>query len=192
MATPNGNGDKTVDVERSNLAQVEMLNQRGGRTLSIVDLVDAGTLSPDMAALCRLLVEGGESFLAGSVPGGAGKTTLMAAVLGFLPAGERIVTAADADTVSRAAGGAIATPFCLLAHEIGQGRWYGYIWGRVAQEFFSLGGAGARRVSCLHADTPEQTDDILARCGVRHEDIERVGFQMFIGEIGRASCRERV
>jgi len=31
-----------VDIERHNHEQIETLNQRGGRTLSIVDLIQAG------------------------------------------------------------------------------------------------------------------------------------------------------
>jgi hypothetical protein len=39
-----------MDLERHNHQQIELLNQRGGRTLSIVDLIQAGTLSIEMAA----------------------------------------------------------------------------------------------------------------------------------------------
>jgi len=111
----------------------------------------------------------------------------MAAALGFLPEGERIVTTADARIVSRAAQGEFPEPFCLLAHEIGSGHWYGYIWGRVAQEFFSVAGPGRRTVSCLHADTPEQTGDILAQCGVAAADLERIGLLAYIQVFGAFS-----
>lgn len=39
-----------MDIERHNHEQVEQLKQRGGRTLSIVDLIQASTLSVEMAA----------------------------------------------------------------------------------------------------------------------------------------------
>ena len=39
-----------MDSERHNHQQIEQLKQRGGRTLSIVDLIQAGTLSVEMAA----------------------------------------------------------------------------------------------------------------------------------------------
>jgi len=171
-------------LERENLREISMLNQRGGRSLSVVDLMAAGTMSAEMAALCWVLVEDGASFLTGAVPGGAGKTTLMAGLLAFLPAGERIVTAADPIAVERAATGEINAPFCLLAHEIGQGAWYGYIWGGVAQKFFSLRGPDRRRVSCLHADTPAQCHGILSRCGVAPKDADRIGMMLFIRVIG--------
>jgi len=38
------------DLERGNLEQIEALNQRGGRTPSIIDLIRAGTISAEMAA----------------------------------------------------------------------------------------------------------------------------------------------
>ena len=57
--------------EGGNLAEISRLNQRGGRSPSIVELLEAATLSVEMAALCWVLVEGGDSFLTGAVPGGA-------------------------------------------------------------------------------------------------------------------------
>ena len=39
-----------MDIEQLNLRQIEQLNQRGGRMLSIVDLIQAGTISVEMAA----------------------------------------------------------------------------------------------------------------------------------------------
>jgi len=100
-----------MDVERHNLAEVERLNQRGGRTLSITDLIDAGTVSSEMAALCWL---------------------------------------------------------------------YGYIWGRDAVDFFGLWRRGFRCVSCLHADDPEQTREMLAGLGVSKEDLHHVSLQLFV------------
>ncbi|MHC4481692.1 MAG: hypothetical protein ACYS1C_12090, partial [Planctomycetota bacterium] len=149
------------EIEEQNLAQIEMLNQRGGRTLSIIDLIDDGTITAQMAALCWLLVERGAGLLTGAVPGGAGKTTLMGGILAFLPPGERIVTVAEDDALRRAREMARSGPVTLLAHEIGAGHWYAYIWGRRAVEFFALGRLGVRCVSCLHADTPEETSAML-------------------------------
>ncbi len=33
-----------IDLDAHNLRQIEQLNQRGGRTLSIVDLIEAGNV----------------------------------------------------------------------------------------------------------------------------------------------------
>ena len=81
-----------MDTERHNILQIEQLNQRGGRTLSIVDLIGAGTIDTEMAASACRAMDNGASILTGARPGGAGKTTLMAALLGFLPPDVPITT----------------------------------------------------------------------------------------------------
>ncbi len=77
-----------MDIERHNHRQIEQLNQRGGRTLSIVDLIQAGTINVEMAAYAMRAMAEGASLLTAARPGGAGKTALMAAILG-LPATRR-------------------------------------------------------------------------------------------------------
>ena len=57
--------------------------------LSIVDLIQAGTMSVKMAAYAMRAMHQGASLLTAARPGGAGKTTLMAAILNFLPPGCR-------------------------------------------------------------------------------------------------------
>lgn len=168
------------DCERSNLDEIERLNQRGGRTLSAVDLIADGTLTAEMAAFCAMVVEHGSSLLTGAVPGGAGKTTLMATLLSFLPVGERIVIVDSPRVLEQKGGSPPAQPTTLLAHEIGSGRWYGYLWGRDAVEFFRLAGRGFRCVSCLHADSPAEAADALAALGLRDEDWQRIGLQLYM------------
>ncbi|NLW50858.1 MAG: hypothetical protein GXY85_08480 [Candidatus Brocadiaceae bacterium] len=167
-------------IEHGNLVEIERLNQRGGRTLSIVDLVDAGTMDAEMAALCRIMVLNGTSWLTGAVPGGAGKTTIMAALLGFLPPGEPIVTVADAYVLCDAARGRIPRPATLLVHELGAGRWYGYLWGTAACDFLRLAGGGRRCVTCMHADDPGQALAMLAPFGVAAGDLGGIGLQLYI------------
>jgi len=84
--------ESAMDVETHNRRQIEQLNQRGGRMLSIVDLILAGTISVEMSAYAMRAIHRGASLLTGARPGGAGKTTLMAALLSFLPPGVPIVT----------------------------------------------------------------------------------------------------
>ncbi len=169
-----------MPTDSHNQLQIERLNQRGGRALSIVDLIEDGTITAEMAALCFQAVRGGAPFLTGAVPGGAGKTTLMAAVLAFLPPSERIVTVADRSAIDAALAGRVAPPATLMAHEIGSGPWFGYIWGREAADFFRVGAAGLRPVTCLHADSPEQAWDILGPLGVARGDFEAVRLQIFM------------
>ena len=183
-----------MTTESHNHRQIDLLNQRGGRTLSIVDLIQAGTLSVEMAAVALRAMEQGASILTGAVPGGAGKTTLMASILNFLPPDVPLVTvdrsAVIADGMARE-----PQPSCYLAHEIGSGHWYGYIWGRDVADFLALIDGPRRIASCLHADTLGQLTDILAAppLGVPPEALGRVGLILFMSvSRGLRGVRRRV
>jgi hypothetical protein len=193
-----------VDTERHNHEQIERLNQRGGRTLSIVDLIEDGTLSVEMAAYGLRAMAGGASLLTGARPGGAGKTTLMATFLHFLPPGVPIVTTDRSQVIADALDAPADEPACYLAHEIGSGHWYAYIWGRDVADFFSLiegargdrGEAisvlrntetgrpafGRRVASCLHADTLPELTAILTsdELGVSKEQLAAVDLILFM------------
>jgi hypothetical protein len=140
-------------LQRHNVSEIEALNQRGGRTLSFVDLVRAGTLSAELVAYCWTAIAHGASFLTAARPGGAGKSTVLANLLVLLPPGEGIATVGEPE--------AGAPGRCTLAHEIGSGPYYGYIWGSEAREFLGLAESGQRIASCLHADTLEELRDVL-------------------------------
>ncbi|HUT75863.1 MAG TPA: hypothetical protein VM221_13635 [Armatimonadota bacterium] len=166
-----------------NVAQINALNQRGGRMLSVVDLLDAGTMDLDLASALCALVARGASFLSGAVPGGAGKTTIMAAILAFLPPdmeistvdGERVIAGADS-------AGKPGARRCYLAHEIGAGHWYGYIWGRAVREYLDLARRGHMIATGLHADTLPQLRDILLSppLGVEEDALATLGFTLFV------------
>ncbi len=142
-------------LQDKNLREIEGLNQRGGRTLSFVDLIAAGTMTAEMVAHCWTAIAHGASFITAARPGGAGKSTVLANLLCLLPPGEEIVTVTDPHIVDDDG------PNCYLAHEIGPGHWYGYIWGRQVAEFLALIPRGNRVASCLHADTLDETRQIL-------------------------------
>ncbi len=150
----------TDTTEQHNHAQIERLNQRGGRTLSIVDLLEAGTISLDMAAYAYTVMSYGASVLTGAVPGGAGKTTLMATMLHALPAGVKIVTVDEPSVIDQADSHQPGEA-CFLVHEIGAGHWYGYLWGPPVARYLDLTTAGHLIASCLHADTLEELTNIL-------------------------------
>ncbi len=170
-----------MDVEAHNRRQIEQLNQRGGRALSVVDLIEAGTIKPEMAALCWVLIRGGAGLLTGAVPGSAGKTTLMAALLGFLPSGEPIVTVTDRSSLDEVGAALPPVPFTVLVHEIGAGRVFGYLWNREAVDFLRLGVQdGVRCVSCLHADNPEQTSAALSALGACDGELAAAPLQLYM------------
>ena len=168
-------------VESSNREQIERLNQRGGRTLSVVDLVIGGTLSPEMAGICAAAMVRGASLMTAAGPGGAGKTTLMAALLGFLPPGRPIVTIeSDADLPapsSDAEGDAV-----YLGHEIGSGAYYSYLWGGAVGRYIALARGGGSIASCLHADTVAELYSALTgpELGAPVSDIGGIGLMLFI------------
>jgi len=184
-----------MDIERHAYRQIEQLNQRGGRTLSIVDLMQAGTLSIEMAACAMRAMHQGASLLTGARPGGAGKTTLMAAILNFLPPEVPLVTVDGSHVISEGLACSRAVPACYLAHEIGSGDWYGYIWGRDVADFFSLIDGNRRVASCLHADTLDEVNDILcsAPLNVPPPALRRVGVVLFMHVArGAGGYRRRV
>jgi hypothetical protein len=175
-------------LERHNLAQIEALNQRGGRMLSVVDLLDAGTIDLDMAAFLGGLVARGASFLTGAVPGGAGKTTVMAALLGFLPPGVEIVTVEDEGAIAGAPAAAKRRQ-CHIAHEIGSGQYYGYIWGRTVGDYLDLIRQGHMIASNLHADTLPQLRQVLLSPPMRvgEDALAALGFVLFVAAERRRS-----
>jgi len=160
--------------------------------LSVVDLLDAGTLDLDLAAYLAAAISRGASFLVGAVPGGAGKTTVMAALLNFVPPDCRLAAADSGATVRRALSHRPAEPTCFICHEIGAGPYFAYLWGRDARDFFALTRAGYTIATNLHADTIEQCRDQLCRQnGVADDDFHRCNLCMFLSLSGRNWFEQR-
>ena len=93
---------------------VNRSNQRGGRMLSVIDLLEAGTLDRTKAAWLLARILSGASFLVGARPGGAGKTAVMGALLTMLPAGRRCAWRRSTGWESSKPGD------CIVAYEIGR------------------------------------------------------------------------
>lgn len=173
----------------SNAREIEALNQRGGRMLSIIDLIRAGTLDIDTATRLFVAVRvGGASFLCCALESGAGKTALMGALLGLLPGTERIITVDGPDVLATARAAAASPPACLLVHEIGQGRWHGYLWGPPVLDLARVAGTGGLRAAAtIHADTLDQVVAAFASFGGGVADVARFDLVIFItrGRDGR-------
>lgn len=123
--------------------------------LSIIDLIEAGTIASDLAAYLMAVVGKGASFMVGAVPGGAGKTTVMGSLLNLIPTDVKLRAADGMGTIEEG----LTTPRprgCYICHEIGSGPYYAYLWGEELRAYFRLGVAGHILATNLHADTPEQ------------------------------------
>lgn len=171
-----------MDLLEHNLDEIEGLSQRG-KTLSIVDLINANTIDIDMSAFCLYAISNGASFLTAARPGNAGKTTLMACLLTFLPPNVRIITTENPSIINEAQRLANNDEkLCFLSHEIGSGHWFGYIWGKYVGQLFALMNHGFQIASCIHADTlPEMHDILVSRdLGVAESDFAKLDLILFI------------
>jgi hypothetical protein len=180
------------DVDR-HCREIDRCNQRGGRMLSIVDLLDAGTVTVELAGYLLAAISRGSSFMVGALPGGAGKTTVMGALLNFVPADVELVPA-DSDAVVREARHDQTPRRCYICHEIGAGHYYAYLWGAVLTDLLRLPSCEHMAATNLHADTIDQARDQL--CGqnaVPAEVFDAFGLMVFMDVRGRwGSARRRI
>jgi len=175
----------TDSAIRNHCAEINRCNQRGGRMLSIVDLIQAGTISRDLAAYALAAIGNGASFLVGAMPGGAGKTTVMGALLNFVPFDVRLAPADGIPAIERGVSNP-APRRCYICHEIGSGHYYAYLWGRALRAYFDLPQAGHMLATNLHADTYEQARAQI--CGdndVSVAALQRMNLMFFLS-IGRS------
>lgn len=149
---------------------VNRSNQRGGRMLSLVDLIEAETVTVEQGAWLTERIDDGASLLVGANPGGAGKTAVMGALLTMLPPDEPVyVTHQGGDWRTAGPGD------CLIAYEISPASFEAYIWGAEVRAFLERGRAGARLVANLHADTLEEAREQIAD----DNGAGRAGFNAF-------------
>jgi len=159
-------------------AELSRCNQRGGRMLSILDLLDAQTLDLDLAAYLMARISQGVSFMVGARPGGAGKTTVMAALLNLVPE-QVILAAATPQMVRDAANRPAESPCCYVCHEIGAGHWFAYLWGAELRAYCALQERGCLLATNLHADDLEETrEQVCAENGVAGKHF--LGFRLLI------------
>ncbi len=147
-----------TDVEQ-HCRELERCNQRGGRMLSLLDLIERETIPLNVAAHLMATLAEGTSFLVGARPGGAGKTTIMCALANLLPPTWRLVAATHENMAIGAQTSAQENPMAFVCHEIGSGAYFAYLWGKELREYFELPARGHILVTNLHADTQEETYD---------------------------------
>ena len=120
------------------------------------------TLDLDLAAYLMARISKGASFMVGAVPGGAGKTTVMCALLNLAPADVSLIAATPEAVYG--AGDKIAPRIaCYVCHEIGSGAYYAYLWSDALRTYCGLSERRHMLATNLHADDLEQARDQL--CG---------------------------
>ena len=148
--------------------------------LSVFDLLAAKTLDLDLAAYLMARISKGSSFMVGSVPGGAGKTTVMCALLNFLPVDLPIVAATD-QAVYEAGNEKTPRCACYVCHEIGSGYYFAYLWADELRAYCELSENGHILATNLHADNPEQArEQICETNGVRSEYFNKFDLLIFL------------
>ncbi len=155
--------------------------------LSVLDLIDAGTVSLELAAYLMARMTQGVSFLVGARPGGAGKTTVMCALLNLFPADVELVAATDG-AVARATG----PRRCFICHEIGAGPYFAYLWGRELRAYCALTEQGHLLATNLHADDlDEARDQIYGENRVPMKHFNAFQLQLFLRVDGRGFRYDR-
>lgn len=163
--------------------EITRCNQRGGRMLSIIDLVDAGSLPEELAAyLLNAVNRAQASFMVGANPGGAGKTTVMGALLNLVNSSYELQPADSLKTLQHAlAKGEKTEPRCWICHEISSGPYYAYLWGEAARAFFALSDYNHMLATNLHADTYDQAyRQICYDNKVPQEHFYRMHLQIYL------------
>ncbi len=127
--------------------------------LSILDLVNFGTLNLRLASILWLIMEHRASVLVVAGPNWAGKSTLLNALLDFLrPEIKQIHLDGEAEDF-RFLAHAVPSRTYMVASEI---NWYGfYLWGEEARRAFELLSHGYALGSTMHARTVEEAVGIL-------------------------------
>jgi hypothetical protein len=174
--------------------QLNRCNQRGGRMLSVFDLLAAKTLDLDLAVYLMARISTGSSFMVGSVPGGAGKTTVMCALLNFVPADVPLI-AATPRAVYEAANNKTSQPrACYICHEIGSGHYFAYLWADELRAYCGLSEKGHILATNLHADNLEQArEQICETNGVPNKHFNKFDLLIFLSiEDGYLKTNRRI
>lgn len=149
--------------------------------LSIFDLLAAETLDLDVAAYLIARISTGSSFMVGSVPGGAGKTTVMCALLNFVPADVPLIAATPEAVYEAGNTKGSASRACYVCHEIGSGYYFAYLWAEALRAYCGLSGQGHILATNLHADNPQQArEQVCNTNGVPKEHFNKFELLIFL------------
>ena len=106
---------------------------------------------------------------------------VMGALLNFLPNGMTIRAVGSRAVLDLAVQDPTPGATCYLAHEIGDGFYYAYLWGEEARDFFALAARGHVIAGNLHADTLEETrDQLCLENGVAPAHLAAVTLKVYL------------
>lgn len=151
--------------------------------LSAIDLLAAGTMDLRLTAYLMRAIRKGASILACAGPGGTGKTTLMGALLCFLPTHALLKVVERPQPLSWYEEQADPqTPTWFLSHELGPGPWYSYLWGEGAKVFLSMPNEKRFCATTVHADDLGELRRLLQgrEIGISHDDFAGLDLILFI------------
>jgi hypothetical protein len=173
---------------------------------SIVELISDGVLDPELAALAWLLVEARLPVVVAGLARNVGKTTLLEALLDFLPATVRRVDLAGADEdfawlpdaaalgwdgppIGDAEEGSEAVPALpmtpasgfLVAGELSEHLPI-YTWGRAARTLVRAASIGYGIAATIHADRLEEVHDALRSrdVGLTDDELSYLGLVLVL------------
>ncbi|RJQ09665.1 MAG: hypothetical protein C4558_05980 [Dehalococcoidia bacterium] len=151
--------------------------------LTLTDLIENRTLSPEMAATLAAAAEERRSLLFVAIPRWAGKSTIMQAVLRYAPSGAPFheLSAARPDLGIPASGDG----GYLIAGEISPAGFVDYFWGADVRQVFAALERGFALATALHAGSVDEAFEVLTReNGVPANQAARIDMVVYIRSIG--------
>jgi hypothetical protein len=145
--------------------------------LSILELVKSGTLDCKLAGLLWILMEHRASVLVAAGPSYAGKTTLLHALLDFLPPGLQMVSLQGSQEDFKFTENSPAEKTYMIAEEVSNhGFFEDYLWGHKAVRAFKLLIPGYALGATIHARNSQEVLYILYKyLGLPLEVLTRLG-----------------
>lgn len=144
--------------------------------LSIVEIIKAGSMSAQLAALFWIGMERGASLIIAADPPSSGKTATLTALLEFLPPQAGVYFTRGIGETFNLPPPAEARLTYLLVNEISD-HLPVYTWGNYARRAFQLMAEGYSLGSTMHADTSQEVVQILEEdLGIPRAHIAHLAF----------------
>lgn len=143
--------------------------------MSVVQLIEAGDVSVDVAALMWLVMSYRVSAISAAMPQMSGKSTMMNCLRDFMRPGEKIYYLQGRFEDFTFLPTTKPENAVLIAEELSD-HTPSYVWGEGAQHLFSLLPDGYRMLSTMHASTAEELLEGLSEwLAIPIEQLDRIG-----------------